>query len=140
MIVIDDSLADTWTHRERPIFIGQVKQSGRCAIMGRHTDVSGALYLHRTVATQRNFSASMGDVWTHQDGRIENWTLEMLSCDHATVGAIRGLTSTQRSKSDDRMMLDCEIVVHDHRAIIVHDYHDDRGQESILTGSNGPDF
>ena len=88
------------------------------AIVGRHMDVSAALDLHQTVVTERDFSASMGDAWMHQDGQIENRTLEILSRDPATVGAIRGLTSTRRSKSDVGMRLGREIMVHDHRVIV----------------------
>ena len=43
-------------------------------------------------------------------------------------------------RENDRMMIDREIVLHDHRTIVVHDHRDDRGQESTLTRSNGPNF
>ena len=92
------------------------------AIVGRHMDVLGALDLHRTVATQCDFSASMGDAWMHQDGQSKNRTFEMLSRDRATMGAVHGLTSTRTSKSDGGMRLDREIVVHDLRVIVVHDH------------------
>ena len=82
------------------------------AIVGRHMDVSGALDLHQTIATHVDASGRSNRKSNARDAIVR-------SCD---CGAIHGLTLTRRTKSDNGMRLDREIMVHDHHAIIVHDH------------------
>ena len=73
---------------------------------------------------------STGDTWTHLDVAME---IEWQKTDTREI-------VDHGDRENEGMMLDREIVVHDRRAIVVHDHRNDLGQESTLTGSNGRDF